>query len=175
MNLDQITPLTHQQVFDNALFGVRKDGYRGSFVVVEDPDAIADGGSGTKVKCRYRFEGRACGIGHSIPDELYDPRMEGKAAGSLLVDPIFEGDPDDADGSGPVTAESAALAEKFAALFSAVVTHGDAALLSTLQFTHDGACRSDGAFDKLSFEMRMQDFAANRGLHYTPPTEEQPA
>lgn len=58
-----IQPLTPQQVFDNALFGIRKQGYVRS--------ALPDG------QCRLRDDsGRSCAIGKSIPDALYTPEME---------------------------------------------------------------------------------------------------
>jgi hypothetical protein len=46
----------------------------------------------TDVMCRYRLtkeDGTVlkCGIGHLIPDELYDERMEGQSIGTLLWDP----------------------------------------------------------------------------------------
>lgn len=68
-----IVRLTLQQVFDNALRGVRaqgalsRDEYR---------------------SCRYRMEegGKQlrCGIGYSIPDELYNPDFEGKTMLTLF-------------------------------------------------------------------------------------------
>lgn len=51
-----ITPLTMQEVFDNALFGLRKQGIR----------AINEDG-----QCLYRASnGNACSIGQSIPDSV---------------------------------------------------------------------------------------------------------
>lgn len=63
MNTKEITPLTNQQVFDNALNGVRAQGYVRSQSL-----------SGS---CSYRGDGTLkCGIGHSIPDEVYDYAMD---------------------------------------------------------------------------------------------------
>ena len=63
MNTKEITPLTNQQVFDNALNGVRAQGYVRSQSL-----------SGS---CSYRGDGTLkCGIGHSIPDEVYVPSMD---------------------------------------------------------------------------------------------------
>lgn len=160
MNPDQITPLTAQQLFDNALLGVRKDGYRGSFQVTvsDDPN------SGILiVKCRYRFEGRACGIGHSIPDALYDPRMEMKSASALTYDPLAGHDGDD-DILSPVSGNSAALAVKIKNLF------GDASeeFLQALQYAHDCACQDDGAFNASKFEREMKRVAGAYHLTYTP-------
>ena len=52
--------LTPQQVFDNALFGIRGQGYKQSKRFI--------GGSET---CAYRGKNDTkCGIGHSLPDDL---------------------------------------------------------------------------------------------------------
>lgn len=68
-----IVRLTLQQVFDNALRGVRAQG-----ALSRDE----------WFSCRYRMEegGKQlrCGIGHSIPDELYNLDFEGKAVRALL-------------------------------------------------------------------------------------------
>lgn len=73
MTATPIVRLTLQQVFDNALRGVRAQG-------ALSRDAWSS--------CRYRMEegGKQlrCGIGHSIPDELYNPDLEGKTAQTLL-------------------------------------------------------------------------------------------
>lgn len=72
--IDQpITPLTSQQVFDNALFGIRGQQYQAS---------VAAGGT----HCRYRGPlGRKCGIGHSIPDALAKQDHEGKTVRWLVL------------------------------------------------------------------------------------------
>lgn len=68
-----IVRLTLQQVFDNALRGVRAQG-----ALSRDEWR----------SCRYRMEegGKQlrCGIGYSIPDELYNLDFEGKTVMSLL-------------------------------------------------------------------------------------------
>ncbi len=67
-----ITPLTNQQYFDNALLGVRAQGYEPS---------TQEG------NCRYRGdEGRKCGAGFSIPDSVYDPDMEGKRIDDVICE-----------------------------------------------------------------------------------------
>lgn len=68
-----IVRLTLQQVFDNALRGVRAQG-----ALSRDEWR----------SCRYRMEegGKQlrCGIGYSIPDELYNPDFEGKTVQTLF-------------------------------------------------------------------------------------------
>lgn len=73
MNTTKITPLTAQQVVDNALNGLRKQG--GASM-----NNLTD-------KCAYRgHDNRKCGIGFSIPDELYERSFdsEGEAISTLL-------------------------------------------------------------------------------------------
>lgn len=53
--------LTHQQLFDNAYIGVLKQG---------GPSVSPSG------KCLYRHGDRKCGVGHSLPDELYKPEFD---------------------------------------------------------------------------------------------------
>lgn len=56
---EKIIPLTAQQVFDNALFGIRSQNYKISLKKEKD-------------NCAYRGDGGSkCGIGWSIPDECY--------------------------------------------------------------------------------------------------------
>lgn len=63
MDINTITPLTPQQVFDAALFGIRKQEYVKSYL----------GGRG----CAYRGQhGLKCGIGHAIPDACYNPLFD---------------------------------------------------------------------------------------------------
>lgn len=62
--------LTPQQYFDNALFGIRKQGYKRSVSIG---------------RCRYRGAGGCkCGAGHSLPDDLYSSRMEGSTIRTLI-------------------------------------------------------------------------------------------
>lgn len=63
-----ITPLTMQQVFDNAINVMRARDYS---------VAASDG------TCLYRSSVGPCVIGASIPDELYDENIEGVSAGTL--------------------------------------------------------------------------------------------
>jgi len=55
--------------------------------------AIPTSETGSKTDtCKYRHNGYACAIGHLIPDEVYDPKMEGFTL-SGLVDENFSGLP----------------------------------------------------------------------------------
>ena len=77
MDINTITPLTPQQVFDAALFGIRKQGYVKSYLVNRG--------------CVYRgAHGLKCGMGHAIPDACYDPLFDSSnrstSIGALLGD-----------------------------------------------------------------------------------------
>lgn len=61
--------LTHQQLFDNAYIGVLKQG---------GPSVSSTG------KCYYRHLDRKCGVGHSLPDELYRPEFDTGAETAIL-------------------------------------------------------------------------------------------
>jgi hypothetical protein len=51
-----------------------------AFVVRREPPSMSE-----KCSCMYRSpSGARCGIGWSIPDELYTPRMESKPASSII-------------------------------------------------------------------------------------------
>lgn len=83
-------PLTNQQFFDNALFGIRAQGYVPS--QIQHP--VDSEKPGTKcAKCAYRgIMGRKCAIGFSIPDELYSPKIDdgdGMSVDSLARNPEY--------------------------------------------------------------------------------------
>ena len=130
-----ITPLTNQQLFDNALFGIRKQNYATS------------GEDGNGFSCLYRGpNGTKCGIGHSIPDELYCSEMEKSCIGSLLADPDYH--------------------DSLAMLFSDV----DSELASRVQGAHDSGANmrtSTVKMDPGSFEARMEAVASRFSLTYT--------
>jgi len=76
-----ITPLTLQQVFDNALLGIRSQDY----VKCEDDGCVYFGGNGLH-----------CGIGWSIPVSIYSPSIEGHGIDLVLsmstkLKALFEG------------------------------------------------------------------------------------
>lgn len=59
-----ICDLTAQELYDRALFGIRRQEYE---------------------SCRYRGDnGLKCTLGHAIDDEEYQPSMEGATAIDLL-------------------------------------------------------------------------------------------
>jgi hypothetical protein len=58
-------PLNKQEAFDKAVKGI----------ILQGGPSREDGGTG----CLYRGpDGKKCAIGYLIPDELYDPDMEGR-------------------------------------------------------------------------------------------------
>jgi hypothetical protein len=69
-----VTPLTPQQVFDNALHGVIA---QGAFSKLDDAAQT----------CAYRGTGgMKCGIGHSIPDAIYSLEFDRPLHTSILFD-----------------------------------------------------------------------------------------
>lgn len=130
MEVKPIVPLTAQQVFDNALFGIRQQKYQRS-----ERTSTCMYRADRTAKCPVR-----CGIGHSIPDALYDPAMEGKAIDHLLT---------------------RIAGERLVFLFEGV---GDS-LLADLQHAHD----RELSFGAHRFEKAMATIAANYGLTYTAP------
>lgn len=71
MSINTITPLTAQQVFDAALFGIRTQGYVKSYRVSRG--------------CAYRGEhGLKCGIGHAIPDACYNPLFDSSSHSTII-------------------------------------------------------------------------------------------
>ena len=130
-----ITPLTNQQLFDNALFGIRRQNYATSGKEDNGFTYLYRGPNGTK-----------CGIGHSIPDELYCSEMEETCVGSLIAGPDYH--------------------DSLAVLFSGV----DSELASRVQDAHDSGVNmrtSTVKMDPGSFEARMEAVASRFGLTYT--------
>lgn len=63
---------TRQEIFDRCWNGLASQGWKPSLAV-------------DRTMCCYRgAEGRQCNVGRLIPDELYDPRMEGYGASYLF-------------------------------------------------------------------------------------------
>ena len=135
MNTALITPLTNQQVFDNALFGIRQQNY------------VASGTDDSGFNCLYRGPGGLkCGIGHSIPDELYRESMEGKCIGSLTTD------------------------LEYRAWFGVLLRDVSLELATRLQDAHDSAAHLAPSTNKLdpgAFEVRMEGIASRFDLTYT--------
>ena len=131
----EMTPLTNQQVFDNALFGVRSQGYRQS----------KDDRIGT---CCYRSGDLKCGIGYSIPDEMYRPYLDDPELGVLPV-------------TGVQTLMEAG--DPLLAPIQALFAHNPPDFLDELQ------CAHDSMRDGREFERLMEALAEDYGLTYTVP------
>lgn len=68
--------MNRQEIFNQAWLGLKAQGFERS--MMERPP------SGWQ--CAYRgADGRKCAIGHCIPDEAYDPKMEGHMAFDDIV------------------------------------------------------------------------------------------
>lgn len=138
--------LTHQQIFDKALSGVRQQG---------GPSRADNGGL-----CAYRgADGRKCGVGHLIDDAHYSPTIE-----SLGVQVVHETSvalsPGDQGFGG---------AKKLAAALQASGVSTDKAtvdLMKKIQRAHDGAAVYDNGFME-AFNRNMQHVADEYGLTYT--------
>ena len=127
MTAPKITTLTPQQVFDNALNGVRAQDYIKS-----------DTANGM---CAYRGSvGLKCGIGHSIPDEVYNPEMDCSDFSTAFTDLILKN-------------------SKLKKLFKNCAPE----LLAFLQDAHD--CMAN----KEQFEDVMHEAAMRYDLVYTKP------
>jgi hypothetical protein len=126
--------MTAQDVFDRSYLGVLGQGGPSYDYWTEH---APEGGGG----CRYRGRnGRRCAAGWLVPDELYDPRMEGKSWGTWN-------------------------AEMFRP-FPELAPHEQ--LIRELQSAHDNCARlrDDGFADE--FRKRASGIAAARGLAVPP-------
>jgi hypothetical protein len=73
--------MTPQEIFDTVARHLFAQGERAGIVVDYDPDEFDEG-----FACRYRAPGgTVCAVGKLIPDDTYDPEMEGCGV-SLLLD-----------------------------------------------------------------------------------------
>jgi hypothetical protein len=71
--------MTPQEIFDTVARHLFTQGERAGIVHNEDPDDIDWGFS-----CRYRAPGGAtCAVGKLLPDDAYDPGMEGNAVDKI--------------------------------------------------------------------------------------------
>lgn len=124
-----ITALTPQQVFDNALKGVRAQNY----VVSKN----------ARHSCAYRGAGGLrCGIGHSIPDDLYDKAMDAPASHITSIIRHFD---------------------SMHNLFKDCSKE----LLNKLQAAHDDIETSPIKSSGRNFERDMKEIAYMHGLNYT--------
>jgi hypothetical protein len=66
--------MTPQEIFDTVATHLFTQGERAGIFVDEDDD------SGPEFKCQYRTpHGAKCAVGVLLPDEVYDPAMEGSS------------------------------------------------------------------------------------------------
>lgn len=73
--------LSTQSIFNRIWKRTREQGKRS----LEQVQSLGRPGT-SSLTCRYRgVGGLKCGIGHVIPDEIYDPQMEGQRVGILLA------------------------------------------------------------------------------------------
>ena len=149
MDTDHIVPLTAQQVFNNALFGVRGQNYKPSSC--QKQLTLTNGRSVDPETCLYRGPGGLkCGIGHSIPDDMYTDTFEGRGIGGLIV-PFFE-------------TEDTATQNPLRALFRGV----SLGLLAALQAAHDDLQDVvDMGDEPTEFEQAMALVANRFNLHYS--------
>jgi hypothetical protein len=129
-----VVSINNQQAFDNALFGIRNQGYKQSLTSVKTSCA----------SCAYRGEdGLKCGVGHSIPDELYKVEMEGKHFSNLLSEhPEFQ----------------------------TFFENANWQLLSKIQWAHDNYLNF--GYGPGDFEEEMKEIANEFNLNYTKPFKE---
>ena len=134
------TPLTPQQVFDAALFGIRAQKYMRSVSSVTD-------------SCVYRGDhGRKCGIGHPIPDEVYNPVFDTPDGGfSSNINSLLE--------------REGEIYEPLRVLFKGVPSE----LLTLVQRAHDRHLDDAGsAAGAAVWEYHMANLAMMFQLVYTP-------
>jgi hypothetical protein len=71
--------MTPQEIFDTVARHLFTQGERAGIVMDDDPDNIV-----ACFSCRYRAPGGAtCAVGKLIPDDAYDPGMEGNAVDTI--------------------------------------------------------------------------------------------
>lgn len=120
--------MTNQEVFNKVLAHLRKQGH-----------AAMDDAS----TCVYRGpNSTSCAVGCLLPDNLYDPRIEGKCVNELV----------------------STMASDFPAI-AAFLERFDIDLLTDLQMAHDGRLADRGIS---AWEPRMAGIAEQYGLVYTP-------
>jgi hypothetical protein len=69
-----VNDMTPQEIFDTVATHLFTQGERAGIFVDEDDD------SGPEFECRYRTpQGAKCAVGVLLPDEVYDPTMEGSS------------------------------------------------------------------------------------------------
>ena len=144
------TPITQQQAFDAALFGIRDQQYARSRSI--------NGG------CMYRgSEGRKCGIGLALPDELCV--LDGVSIDRAHTDKL--------SGPGNATIGTLLRDAHWGPHLSPFFEHCSLSFLTGLQQAHDSGLHSGihttPAGIRANFEARMARIAKEYGLTYTPP------
>ncbi|MFN9029662.1 MAG: hypothetical protein ACK54C_01980 [Betaproteobacteria bacterium] len=133
-----------QDVFDTVLNHLRKQG-----------PATDDRG-----ECVYRTaEGKRCAVGVLIPDDMYDPDIEGGSCGLVAHTFTYP----------PCTGRSHALKATMDRVYP-TLTEDDWWFLKALQVAHDDS--ADNGMER--FEGAMADVAEKHGLIYTPGAEAEP-
>ena len=143
-----MTPMILQEVFDNALFGIRQQGYRRSVNV-----------NG----CAYVGGELHCAIGHSFVKAGIDGALLDKVMVCTGVQSLLELRNFDVDAT--KSQQQAAKVElgKVGAIFQGLETQA----LSDLQSVHDDVLM-DSEDSGRDFEVAMRSFAYENGLTYTP-------
>ena len=132
--------MTQQEIFDTVLAHLRKQG-----------KASMSGAD----SCRYRGpDGTACAVGCLIPDELYDPLIEGADSTSIFKDCPPFGREDDWPDLRPIMAR-----------ISKHLGTESEPLLGALQRAHDSDLVDKGM---PSWERRMRLIALDFQLEYKP-------
>jgi len=142
-----MTPKTAQEIFDQVLTHLRKQGVAAT---VADP-------SNEGTICAYRTpEGLSCAAGCLFPDSAYDPKMEGSGVAYLSY-----GEPKDQATELLLTALEAGGVDKHLGL------------VAQLQSAHDNLLNSKAGtrWDIQKWEDGMRRIAESQELHYTPKVE----
>ena len=133
--------MTDQEIYDTVLTHLRKQGCAAK--------SASD-------KCRYRgLGGTACAVGCLIPDDLYDPRIEGLSAPSIMAGRIP-----------PYRASEALDMLPIAARIASHIGAEHTPLLAALQNVHDGVLAYHGL---PVWEDSMRLVAGKFNLKDTPP------
>jgi hypothetical protein len=131
--------MTRQEMFDRAVTGILKQGRfsadsHGSCYYRFDPEAPPPELSQYDPSINYAAAPVRCAVGHLIPDDEYDIRMEGKLAWSTQIAEAIGGPADD----------------------------GDLNFLCALQAIHDNCARDDKTMD--DFKVGAREFALEHNL-----------
>ena len=133
--------MTAQEIFDTVLAHLRVQGRAAK---------------GADDRCKYRgLGGTACAVGCLIPNDLYDPRIEGLSTSSIMAGRLP-----------PYRASDAPELLPIAARIASHIGAEHTPLLAALQNMHDGILAYHG-LPALEDSMRL--VAGRFNLKYTPP------